>query len=308
MHISKPLIILKRLGIIVAALFLLGIVACLVLDQFVQFRMSDEELTEFFQKENTPATIRYYQSHGRTLRYVSIGDTSKPALLFIHGSPSSLSIYKAYYKDSLFLNTFHMLAVDRPGYGNSGLGRPEGSIIRQAAMIKPILDSLHHAERPVMIMAGSYGTSIACRIAMDFPHLVDGMVLVAPSLAPGRETVFWITPIVELPLFNWFIPRMLRTANTEKLAHRKELEKMLPYWQNVKIPIVYIQGQKDEIIDTSNATFARRQLKAVPYLEINMLKNRKHFLAYVAQPLIRRKILELHERLQRIIGVKQETE
>jgi pimeloyl-ACP methyl ester carboxylesterase len=165
-------------------------------------------------------------------------------------------------------------------------------------MIKPILDTLHTLQKPVLISSGSYGTSIACRLVMDNPGMVDGMVLVAPSLAPGEERLFWFTHAVESPLVNWFIPRMLQVANAEKVHHQEELEKMLPYWSSINIPIIYIQGEKDELIDTSNASFARKQLVNVPFLEINMVKGRKHFLAFDEHQLISRKILELYRRVK----------
>jgi len=289
----------RRLFRVLIALIVLFIVACLVFDHFVQFRMNDDELKTFFSEHQTPLRINYYEAEGRTMRYISVGDSTKPALLFIHGSPSSLSIYKNYYKDSVFKSTFHMLAVDRPGYGYSGFGDKEPSIEKQARMIRPILDSLHNLQRPVIISAGSYGTSIACRLVMDYPGLVDGLVLVAPSLAPGEETVFWFTKTVENSMINWFIPRMFQSANAEKIHHEEELKKMLPHWHKINIPVIYIQGEKDELIDTSNASFARKHLINVPYLEINMIKNRKHFLAFDEHVTISRKILELYRRLEK---------
>ncbi|HZI00172.1 MAG TPA: alpha/beta hydrolase [Flavisolibacter sp.] len=288
----------RRVVRILIGFVLFFITICLVLDHFVQFRMHDAELLSFFSSENLPVRIRYYEAEGRKMRYISVGDESLPALVFIHGSPSSLSIYKNYYKDSLFQNTFHILAVDRPGYGYSGFGDKEPSIQKQAQMIKPILDTLHTLQKPVLISSGSYGTSIACRLVMDNPGMVDGMVLVAPSLAPGEERLFWFTHAVESPLVNWFIPRMLQVANAEKVHHQEELEKMLPYWSSINIPIIYIQGEKDELIDTSNASFARKQLVNVPFLEINMVKGRKHFLAFDEHQLISRKILELYRRVK----------
>jgi pimeloyl-ACP methyl ester carboxylesterase len=275
------------------------IIFCLVADRFVQFRMSDKELSSFFTKNKVPASIHYYQSGGRRLRYVSIGNDSLPALLFIHGSPASLSIYTDYYKDTDFLRHFKMFAVDRPGYGYSGLGSPEPSIEKQAAMISPILAHLNKLNRPVIVMAGSYGTSVACRLVMDFPALVDGLVLVAPSVAPGKETTYTISYAAANPAINWFVPRMLQSANVEKLAHKKELEKMLPLWKNVRIPVMYIQGEKDELIDTANASFAREHLVNAPYLSIQFVKDQPHFIAFSAQPLIKQKIFQMEALLQK---------
>ena len=240
--------IVLRVVIVLIGLF---ICACLIFDHYKQFRKSDEELTEIFNARNIDATISYYETHGRTLRYVSVGNDSLPTLLLLHGSPGSMSYYSGRYDDSIIRKTFRVFAVDRPGYGYSGLGNPEPSIKKQAEMIRPILDSLHKASHPVIIAGGSYGASIACRIAMDYPYLVDGLVLTGPSLGPGLEKYFWFTNIIEHWSIRWFMPRIFRSANTEKVHHKAELEQMLPLWKNIRIPVVYIQGENDDIVDTT---------------------------------------------------------
>jgi pimeloyl-ACP methyl ester carboxylesterase len=257
----------------------LFILACFVFDHYVQFRKSDKELMRIFSERKLDASIHYYTTQGRTLRYVSTGADSLPTLLMLHGSPGSMSYYSRRFADSIIGSTFKIYAVDRPGYGYSGFGDPEPSIRKQAEMIRPILDSLNKVRRPIIIVAGSYGASIACRLAMDHPELVDGLVLTGPSLGPGREIMFWFTPLIEHWSIRWFIPRLFRSANTEKMHHKKELEKMLPYWKNIRVPVVYLQGENDNIIDTSNASFAREQLINVPSLDIRFIKNRYHRLA-----------------------------
>ena len=129
---------------------------------------------------------------------------------------------------------------------------------------------------------------------MDHPDLVDGLVLTGPSLAPGQEKYFWFTPIVEHWSIRWFIPRIFKSANTEKVNHREELEKMLPYWKNIRVPVMYVQGESDDIIDTTNAGFAREQLINVPHLEIKFIKNRFHRLAQYEWPTIRESIMKVY--------------
>lgn len=271
----------------------LFIIACYVFDYFVQFRMSDDEWRTFFKENNVKGEIHYYTVNDRKIRYISAGEDSLPTLFFIHGSPSSSSIYKDYFKDSLYLHTFKMYAVDRPGYGSSGFGKPEISIQKQAAAIKPILDSLNKITHPLIIVGASYGTSVACRLVMDNPQLADGLVLVAPALAPGEEKVYWFTPAVENPLINWFIPRMFQSANTEKIHHKEQLTKMLPLWKNITIPVMYMQGAKDELVYTTNAAFAKKQLVNAPYLDIRFFPGRPHFIPFSERPTIRKKILQM---------------
>jgi pimeloyl-ACP methyl ester carboxylesterase len=270
------------------------IIASLIFDHFVQFRKTDEHLQKFFTEHKVPATIKYRQDKERMIRYVVIGADTLPTLFMLHGAPSSLSIYEGYFTDTFFLKHFRMVAVDRPGYGGSGFGDPEPSIEKQSQILWPILDSVSRNNKPLMIVAGSYGTSVACRMVMDRPGIVDGMMLIAPSLAPGEEKVYWFTYIIDFPLVKWFIPRMFQSANTEKIHHQEELEKMIPMWNRVNIPVFYLQGANDRLIYTSNAEFAKTRMNNVPYLNIEFLKDRPHFFAFSDRMIIRQKIIDLY--------------
>lgn len=286
---------LRRLARIVTTVILLFIIACFIFDQRVQFRKSDEALQATFSQYNIPGTIGYYTSGGRRLRFMRAGSDSLATLLFLHGSPGSMSYYSRRFADSTISSRFQMIAVDRPGYGYSGLGNAEPSIYKQSEMIRPLLDSLHKVSRPIIIVGSSYGAPIACRLAMDHPELVDGLVLTGPSLGPGLETYFWFTHIIESPVINWVIPRIFRSANTEKVHHKKELEAMLPLWKNIRVPVAYVQGVDDDIIDTSNASFARKHLVNVPYFDVQFIKGREHRLAQFEWPVFRETILRVYE-------------
>jgi pimeloyl-ACP methyl ester carboxylesterase len=287
----------RRLLRTFTVLILLFIIACFIFDHYVQFRKSDEELKKYYAANQIPATIHYYKTHGRTLRYVAVGeDSAKGTLLFIHGSPGSMSFYSGRFKDKDLLSKFKIYAVDRPGYGYSGFGNPEPSIQKQSEMLRSLLDSVYEVKHPVIIVGSSYGAPIACRLAMDHPDLVDGLVLTGPAIGPGREKYFWFTYIIESPLIRWFIPRLFRSANTEKVHHRKELEKMLPYWKNIRVPVAYLQGTNDNIVDTSNAGFARKHLVNAPYLDIQFINGREHRLAQFEWPKFKEAILKVCEK------------
>src|SRR4030095_3556448 len=285
----------RRILRTILVLIILFILACFIFDHYVQFRKTDKQLNQFFADNQIPGRIGYYTTHGRKLRYVSIGSDNLPTLLLIHGSPASMSLYRGRFSDSDILKTFRILAVDRPGYGYSGFGDPEPSIQKQSEMIRVLLDSLNTARHPIIVVGGSFGAPIACRLAMDHPELVDGLVLTGPAIGPGREKVFWFARIIEYPAIRWFMPRIFKSANTEKLAHKKELEKMLPYWKNIHVPVMYLQGAKDHLIDTSNASFAREKLVNAPYLNIYFFANRQHYLAQYEWPTIKDRILKMYE-------------
>ena len=290
---------LRRIVRTVVALVILFVIGCFVFDHYYQFRKNDDELKAFYAANNVPASISYYETQGRKLRYVSVGsEERKGTLVFLHGSPGSMSFYSGRFRDRDILDRFRIYAIDRPGYGYSGFGNPEPSIQKQAGMVRVLIDSLHHAKHPVIVVGSSFGAAIACRLAMDHPGLVDGLVLTGPAIGPGLEKYFWFTNLIESPLIRWFIPRMFRSANTEKVYHKKELETMLPYWKNIRVPVVYLQGEKDEIVDTANASFARRHLVSVPYLHIQFIKGRGHRLAQFEWPRFKEAILEVYDRVK----------
>lgn len=277
------------------------ILVTLIFDRLVQFRMDDHELISWFHHRHLDPKISYYQADGRKVRYLEVGNQPNATILFIHGAPSSLSYWKAYMADSALLARATMFAADRPGYGYSGLAEPLPDIAVQAAIQKEILDSLHKAHHPVILVGVSYGAPIAARLTMDYPQLVDGLILMAPPLGPGREKKFWFTHLVESPLIHWVVPRMLQSANQEKIHHKDELTKMLPLWGRIHVPVIYMQGQEDGLVDTSNATFAREHLINAPSLDIQMIPGRGHLIAFAEKNRVEKAILTMLEK----VGARQ---
>src|SRR6202012_1009130 len=284
---------------VVLGVLIFLIIFTLVFDRLVQFRVDDKELTEGFHARHFQPHIAYYGSRGRKVRYAGVGDSPDATILFIHGAPSSLSYWKGYLSDSLLLTRATMYAADRPGYGYSGVADTLPDIAAQAGILKQIIDSLNKAHRPIIVVGVSYGSPIAARLTMDYPELVDGLILMAPPLGPGREEYFWFTQPVESPLVQWVVPRMLRTANREKVHHREELTKMLPLWGHIRIPVIYMQGQDDHLVDTSNASFARQHLTNVPSLDIRMIPGRGHLIAFDEKDRVERAILDMIDTVER---------
>ena len=254
--------------------------------------MTEDELKSFFKRHNIKAFINHYTAQKRTVHYAAIGEDHLPAILFIHGAPASMTIYKDYFTDEELLKRFTMYAVDRPGFGVTD-GRAEPSIKKQAEIICPLAERIHRVHQPLIIMAGSYGVSIACRLVMDHPGIIQGLVLVAPSLGPGLEKMYWVTPLMSKGFLSKIVSKKYRSASVEKLHHKKELEKMLPLWNKINIPIFYLQSKKDHVVYSSNAEFAKQYLVSVPFLKVHFFEGRKHNIDSKHHIAIRNKILEL---------------
>jgi len=260
-------------------------------------RFSDRKVHEFFRRHGLPGSITYFNSGGRRIRYIRIHNGAAATIFFIPGAPASLDLYRDYYTHPRLRERFDMIAVDRPGYGGSGYGRPEPSVARQSSMMLDLLDREKRLPHPLLICAGSYGASIACRMLMDRPAAADGLLLDCPSLAPGEEKYFWFTGAIEKTFLKQIIPPHYRSANSEKYHHRRELAEMLPYWEKVRVPVIYVQGEKDNIVYTSNAEFAKARLVNVPFLEVVMVPGRKHLTILREVPLIVSKLISLYRKV-----------
>jgi pimeloyl-ACP methyl ester carboxylesterase len=260
--------------------------------------MKEDELKGFFDKHGIKAIISHYAAAKRKIFYATIGEDHLSAVLFIHGAPASMTIYKDYFTDEELLKRFSLYAVDRAGFGITN-GNAEPSIKRQADMIFPLADRIHRVHQPLIVMAGSYGVPIACRLVIDYPKIIQGLVLVAPSLGPGLEKMYWITPLLTKGFLSKLVSKEYKSASIEKMHHKKELEKMLPLWRKIDVPVFYLQSQNDSVVYPSNADFAKHHLTNSPYLKIQFLKGRKHDIDSKYHLEIRNKILELFKMLMK---------
>lgn len=239
--------------------------------------------------------VHHYDTLGRHMRYVEIGDKNKPLLMFIHGAPSSSAFWVKYLKDSFLLSKVKMLAPDRPGYGYSNYGDPETSIQKQAALVAHILKKKRKIHRQIILHGSSYGGTLAARIAMDYPGLVDGIIFQSASTAPGEEKTYSITyPTSKAPL-SWLVPSSIQMANYEKLSHREELEKMLMHWQNIVAPCIILHGTDDGLIYPSNAEFTRDQLINAPFVDLIWAEGKGHNLSWTRRDLLLNSIARMVE-------------
>jgi pimeloyl-ACP methyl ester carboxylesterase len=91
-------------------------------------------------------------------------------------------------------------------------------------------------------------------MAMDYPELVDGLIIVAGSIDPELEPdETWFRAPLATPFLSWILPRSLRASNEEIYHLKPELQKLLPYWKDVRCPVIVIQGQKDSLVPKENA-------------------------------------------------------
>ncbi len=255
----KRLLRLLSWTLFVLALVVLGMFAGAY---WLEFRQTDGEVLANFRNRPIQARIVRYTVGDRTIRFLeSTPDSSSnlPVVLFVHGAPSSLTFFNAFFNDSTLANHARLVAVDRPGYGSSDFGRVETSIVRQALLLQPLINRYRNA--PFLVLVGSsYGGSLSARLAMNNPETVSHVVFVSSALGPGLEYTFPVSYWIDRPPLRWLIPRLLLNANDEKLAHRRALEEILPDWGRVRAGVTFLHGLRDELVYPSNVAFARKKL------------------------------------------------
>lgn len=259
----------------------------------VEFRSSDTELKNLYQKNYTSIAIHRYKVKDRTVRFVEFGCDTLPVTILVHGAPSSLSFFNTLYGDTSLTNHMLLVGVDRPGYGYSGFGKSVTSVKEQAQFLQPLIDYYYRQGRKVVLAASSYGGSVVAKLAMDNPSAVSGILFISSSLAPGQEYTYPISYVIDSPWFSWIFPTILRVANDEKLHHQKALEDIQDGWERIRSRIILLHGKADELIYFSNAEYAQNHLINAASLRLIPVDGLGHTLMLDRPDLIRKSLLEL---------------
>ncbi len=267
-------------------LLLLGMIGIIVFIQTVDFSINEETVNASFKGLKYQPEFRSFLFEDRTMHYIAVGDTSKPAVLFVHGSPGSWDNFLGFLNDSTLLEKFYLISVDRPGFGKSGVGIPERSLEKQAAAIAQVLVR----EKTSAILVGhSYGGPVITRMAIESPKYVDGLIIVAGSVDPDLEKTKWYQIPVHYKVLSWVLPGLLYSTNEEIIALKKELQEMMPLWKNITQHVSVIQGGKDNLVPPDNAVFANKMLENAP-VEMIEVNEMNHFVPWNRPDLIKKEI------------------
>lgn len=256
------------------------------------FRMSSKEVEEFFDKKKVSAKQRQYKAGFRTIHYVTSGDSLKPMVLFVHGSPGSLSAFIDFLVDTSLLDKAWLVTADRPGFGYSNYGNAEPSLHKQAEALKPLLEKYKN-NRPIILVGHSLGGPLIAKMAMDYPELIDGLIIVAGSIDPELEpNEVWFRAPLATPFLSWILPPSFRSSNEEIYQLKPQLEEMIPDWKNIRVPVIVIQGLKDSLVPAANADFARKMLVNAS-VEFVLVDGMDHFVPWSNPELIRDAVVKM---------------
>jgi pimeloyl-ACP methyl ester carboxylesterase len=119
-----------------------------------------------------PNRQRLRLSGGTELSFITAGESSKPAVLLLHGTPQSARYFRDIVPD--LSRVAYVIAPDLPGFGESDL-LPTASFPAYGQAISDLLDRL--AIGSCYIYLHDFGAPVGFHIAMQAPERVSGLIV-----------------------------------------------------------------------------------------------------------------------------------
>jgi pimeloyl-ACP methyl ester carboxylesterase len=225
--------------------------------------MSEKQISQHYENRSVKPTYFTIRNDSVQLFCATTGADTLPPLLLVHGAPGAWYSGMGILDDTDLQKKFHIIAVDRPGYHFSTFKKKKKaltSIDKQAVAIHEAM-RLNRSRRTGILYGTSYGAPIAARMATMYPNEFNHLVMVGGAIDPANEKFWWFHKYARGPIVRLILPRFMNSATDEKFAHIGELEKLLPHWKDINMPVTVIQGSNDNIVPVANFDFAKVQFK-----------------------------------------------
>ena len=254
------------------------------------FRTADAKAISKFQDDGILLKTVTVKQDGFPIHYVQTGNDSLPTLIFIHGTPGSWNAFEIYLRDSLLRAQYRMISIDRPGFGYSNFGKAL-NLPEQSRLMGPVLESLKNKEA-CWLVGHSLGGPMILQLALDYPTLANGLVVISGSIDPAAEKPERWRYIMDKTPLKLFLPGAFRPSNTELIYLKKDLKIMEPALSAISLPVYFIHGRSDSWVPPVNVEFGLKKLINAPKLDTLWL-NGGHFIPWTEFQPIRKKLLEL---------------
>ena len=254
-------------------------------------RMNTKETASYFDTLKVSYISRTARVCEHKIHFIQTGNSNQPTLLFVHGSPGSWDAYKQCLSDSLLLKKYRMIAIDRPGFGNSNFGTAE-DLATQAQIIEDFITQVDN-QQPLVLVGHSLGGPVIVKMATDHPDRFPNLVVLAGAVDPRAETPeLWRKVLMSKPL-RYLIPGALRPSNDELWWLKKDLYDMEPNLKNITSRVTIIHGTKDPLVPYRNMAYMDRKFVNAKSIDNISIENANHFIPWEHFDLIRNTLLKL---------------
>lgn len=258
----------------------------------MKMRMSPKKTIEFFSKSKTSfKDVSYKISEIHQIHYIETGDSTKPTLLFLHGSPGSWDAYKTYLSDIDLQKKYRLIAIDRPGFGYSNFGEA-ANLETQANLILPFIQSKNN-NQPITLIGNSMGGPIAVKLATKKPKLFKNLVIIAGAIDPKAETPENWRPILMSKPIKYLIPGAFRPSNEELWWLKEDLKIMNSQLHKVISNVIIIHGTEDSLVPYSNVAFMETEFINAKKTETIPIEKADHFIPWTHYEIIKKNLMSL---------------
>ena len=142
------------------------------------------------QAASTDINYKTVEVNGLDVFYREAGDKNAPTLLLLHGFPTSSHMFRNLMAE--LADSYHMLAPDFPGFGNSSQPSMEDyeyTFDNLAATVEGFLDALDVTRYSIYLM--DYGAPVGFRIAAKYPERVDTLIIQNGNAYDEGLLEFW---------------------------------------------------------------------------------------------------------------------
>lgn len=217
------------------------------------------------------------------ISFLRAGDPAGPRVILVHGTPGAAGDWADYLLRPL--PGVEVLALDRPGFGQSGPPHALTGLAEQAAAVATLLPT---DGRRTVLLGHSLGGAVAARVAADHPERVQGLVLLAASLDPALERIHPLQHVGAWAPVSALLPRAVRNANRELLALEPELESLARDLDRITAHVVIVHGTQDDLVPVANVSYMQRRLTGAAQVQTELLEGRNHFLPWNSRPAVER--------------------
>ena len=239
------------------------------------------------------------------LHYVSIGDNNGIPVVMIHGTPGNWETFRYVLGNIELQSEFNMASIDRLEWGLSQPTSKDSDGKKEEPDYKKQVDAIatiiqHFSPNKKVILVGhSLGSSIAPRVALDFPELVSGMMLLAGTIDPELGDPRWYNHAASLWPINRLIGQAMSNSNKEIKLLKNSLIATQPVWQSLDIPVTVIQGKSDKLVSPKNAAFAKKELNHLgDKFRLLELEKVGHFIPWEQTKVIRDELILLGKKVK----------
>ena len=127
---------------------------------------------------------------GLEIFYREAGAKDAPTVLLLHGYPTSSHMFRNLMED--LSDSYHLLAPDYPGYGNSEqppMAEFDYTFDNMANVVEAFLEKLEVKKYSIYLM--DYGAPIGFRIAAKYPERVEALIIQNGNAYDEGLKEFW---------------------------------------------------------------------------------------------------------------------